>query len=172
MKTSSSSHRQINRHTAFDVANYFLYRSGIDNRIITNKKLQKLVYYAQAWNLALNKKPLFHEKVEAWIHGPTVPELYRKYKINGYAPISPLPRDNSSIFSNSQLRALNLVWETYSDLDTEFLEALTHAEEPWRQARQGFDNNQICTNEIPQDTMRKYYTQRKNEWTKRTKGAV
>lgn len=66
------------------VAKYFL--SKVEEDIgdgISNLKLQKLVYYAQAYHLAMYGEPLFGERVEAWEHGPVVPELYREYKIYG-----------------------------------------------------------------------------------------
>ena len=46
---------------------------------ITNLKLQKLVYYSQAWFLGIYQKPLFSDKIEAWVHGPVVPALCRPY---------------------------------------------------------------------------------------------
>ena len=52
-----------------------------------NLKLQKLVYYAQAWHLALRDVPLFEEDFEAWVHGPVIPALYQEYKKFGWRPI-------------------------------------------------------------------------------------
>jgi len=43
-------------------------------------KLQKLVYYSQAWALVWDEEPLFTERVEAWANGPVVPDLYREHK--------------------------------------------------------------------------------------------
>ena len=59
---------------------FFIVRSNESSRPLTNKKLQKLIYYAQAWNMAFNGEPIFEEKIEAWIHGPVVPEVYNEYK--------------------------------------------------------------------------------------------
>ncbi|OQY42717.1 MAG: hypothetical protein B6240_13665 [Desulfobacteraceae bacterium 4572_87] len=47
--------------------------------LISNLKLQKLVYYAQGFYLALYDEPLFNEPIEAWTHGPVIRELYRSY---------------------------------------------------------------------------------------------
>ena len=58
--------------SAFDVAAYILENQGE----MTTLKLQKLVYYAQAWSLSLDKTPLFDEKIEAWPNGPVVKDLY------------------------------------------------------------------------------------------------
>jgi uncharacterized phage-associated protein len=66
--------------SCYDVAQYFLAKAGEDaGDLISNLKLQKLVYYAQGFALVLLKKPLFPQCIEAWIHGPVVPALYHAY---------------------------------------------------------------------------------------------
>ena len=66
----------------FDVAAYVLQQKGP----MTTWKLQKLVYYCQAWSLVREDEELFPEEIEAWANGPVVPLLYAKhrseYKIN------------------------------------------------------------------------------------------
>ena len=77
--------------TCFDVADYFLAQCDEDSGdIISNLKLQKLVYYAQGFSLAFFGEALFSEPIEAWMHGPVVPALYRKYSHygNGALPAS------------------------------------------------------------------------------------
>ena len=70
--------------TCFDVADYFLSKTDEEaGDVISNLKLQKLVYYAQGFTLAVTGKPLFNEEIEAWQHGPVVPDLYHKYKDHG-----------------------------------------------------------------------------------------
>ena len=67
--------------TCHDVANYFLALVDEDaGDTISNMKLQKLVYYAQGFYLALYGKPLFPERIEAWDQGPVIPELYRRFE--------------------------------------------------------------------------------------------
>ncbi len=70
------------------IADYFIGLSNETGSLITNLKLQKLVYYAQAWSLALNNKELFPEDFEAWVHGPVLVKLYNKYRSNKWNPIS------------------------------------------------------------------------------------
>ena len=60
----------------FDVAKYVLKRLGP----ITTMKLEKEVYYCQAWSLGWDEKPLFHEDFQAWANGPVCPELFHKHK--------------------------------------------------------------------------------------------
>jgi uncharacterized phage-associated protein len=68
--------------TIYTISDFFL-----SKRALTPKKLQKLVYYAYAWFIALNNQSaeeiesvLFEEAPEAWVHGPVFPSLYAKYK--------------------------------------------------------------------------------------------
>lgn len=69
------------KHTANDVAKWFLSRVDRDSGdSITHLKLQKLVYYAQAWNLAHFGEPLFDEELKAWTHGPVAPSVWHEYK--------------------------------------------------------------------------------------------
>jgi uncharacterized phage-associated protein len=61
------------RYSAFDIAQYFLWKAQESNQeLLSNMKLQKLVYYAQGLHLALNDAPLFKGKIEAWTYGPVV----------------------------------------------------------------------------------------------------
>lgn len=70
-----------------DIAKYFIYISHKEKRPVSNQKLQKLLYYAQAWYLVEYGKKLYEDDIEAWVHGPTIPSVYRKYKKHGSYPI-------------------------------------------------------------------------------------
>ncbi len=78
--------------TVFNVASYFLAVQDVEEGDITNLKLQKLCSYAQAVCLMLLDRPLFNEYIQAWKHGPVIPELYEKYKSLGKTI---LPTDNA-----------------------------------------------------------------------------
>jgi uncharacterized phage-associated protein len=118
-------------HDALDVAAWFL--NEIDRKAgdsITNLKLQKLVYYAQAWTVALLNRPLFGEDVEAWAHGPVVDPVYQEYKGFQYGT---LPRSRRrSEFAPQELVVLQDVLAIYGEHSAKFLKKLTHEEEPWR----------------------------------------
>src|ERR1700735_3635265 len=73
--------------TPAQVADYLLATSRQRGEPLSNLKLQKLIYYAQAWHLALYNKPLFNEDFEAWIHGPVLPSQYHRFKDNSWQPI-------------------------------------------------------------------------------------
>lgn len=143
---------------AIDIANYFIYLSNKENKPITNKKLQKLVFYAQAWSLVLNNKKLFNETIEAWVHGPAIRILYGKYKEFGFNPIQEEINDDViSCISRETKKFLNDVWRVYGNLDPEYLEMLTHSERPWQKAREGLQSCESSTNEITPKEMKKYY---------------
>ena len=79
----------------------------MDDSDISNLKLQKLIYYAQAFHLAIYELPFFDEDFEAWTHGPVCPEIYHKYKHYKSSPI-PLTSDfNPELFNPDQLELLN-----------------------------------------------------------------
>ena len=80
-------------YTALEIAVWFL--GAIDRKAgdgITHLKLQKLVYYAQAWSLALLNRPLFDEEVEAWAHGPVVESIFQRFKQSGWENLPRLAR--------------------------------------------------------------------------------
>ena len=101
----------MNEVSVFDIADFFLSKDSL-----TPKKLQKLVYYAYAWFIALNNENedeitnvLFNEQPEAWIHGPVFPSLYDRYKGYNWNEIEKKEIDSSKL--NKDLKAfLNDAW--------------------------------------------------------------
>ena len=62
------------------VAQFFIQQADVESGdMMTHLRLQKLVYYSQAWHLVLQKKKLFRDRIEAWAHGPVIPNLYSIY---------------------------------------------------------------------------------------------
>ena len=119
--------------TCFDIAHYFLAQTDEDaGDTISNLKLQKLVYYAQGFYLALYNKPLFNEEIEAWTHGPVIPALYRVYKKYAANPI-PVPTDlDFDVYSKEVKELLDEVFLVYGQYSGWKLRALTHEEPTWR----------------------------------------
>jgi uncharacterized phage-associated protein len=143
-------------HSALDVAAWFL--NEIDRKAgdsLTNLKLQKLVYYAQAWSVALLNRPLFDEAVEAWAHGPVVESVYQEYKEFGFGV---LPRSRRRPrFAPQELTILEDVLAVYGEHSAKFLENLTHEEEPWRAAWGDRAPTSRSRHRIPVSGMRRYY---------------
>lgn len=124
---------------------------------ITNLKLQKLLYYAQAWNLAFTGKPLFIESVEAWVHGPVVPTVFRRFRDYRWRTInSPVVQCED----DSVRKLAAAVLDAYGKFDATQLERLTHHESPWREARHGLDPDESSRAIIPHSAMRDYYGKR------------
>lgn len=138
----------------FEVAEWFLCKKSF-----THKQLQKLCYYAQAWHLALLKEPLFAEEFQAWIHGPVSPILYHAYSQYGWQKIN-RRKEKPPQFPEETLGVLRAVYRTYSKFDGEKLEALTHSETPWQEARAGLKPYESCENVISCQSMENYYAEK------------
>lgn len=136
------------------VAKFFL--SKVDEDAgdgISNLKLQKLVYYAQAFHLAMYDEPLFAEQIEAWEHGPVVPELYRQYKEHGSGNI-PDPDDfDPAEYDARSTDLLNEVYDVFGQYSAWKLRNMTHQERPWVEAFEDGARSRI----IPEATMREFY---------------
>lgn len=78
---------------------------------------------------------LFEDKFCAWAHGPVVPSIYHKYKGYGYDTIDTVHLENDNIFTEDAIKIIEMIWDVYGKYDGKFLEALTHAEHPWREVR-------------------------------------
>lgn len=147
--------------SALAVAEYFLNKANSEKKSITNKKLQKLVYYAQAWSLVLTGKRLFSDKIEAWVHGPAVKSLYVVYKKFGFSAINKvadaeviktIPKKSKDMLDN--------IWSVYGKFDANYLEMLTHSETPWRDARMGLSGAENSDREISLDSMKVFYSEK------------
>lgn len=147
--------------SAMQVAQYFIDRANKSpdkaHRHITNKKLQKLVYYAQVWSIVLNKEKLFSERIEAWVHGPAIPVLYRKFRSFESNPISLDTSDVQFSFTKKQAELLDSVWSVYGKYNASYLEELTHSELPWQEARKDLPASQASNNIIDLDLAKKFY---------------
>jgi uncharacterized phage-associated protein len=149
--------------TANTVANYFLALAQDCEELITNLKLNKLVYYTQAWYLALHYQPIFGDEIEAWVHGPVIPTVYDAYKQFRWAPIIIDQLDIEQIkqqFNPEHLELLNDIEEVYLPETARALEQLTHSEDPWIQARGDLAPWESSHNIITHESMRAYYARK------------
>ena len=140
------------KYSVFEIANWFLSKESM-----THKKIQKLCYYAQAWCYTLKDYKLMDTNFEAWIHGPVSPVLYDKFKVFGFNSIRLAGEYNGRIESQDQ-ELLESVWETYGDHTGNALEALSHSEPPWIEARAGYSVEERCNVPISVEAMKKYYS--------------
>jgi len=132
--------------TAIDVAAYILTKHGPT----TAMKLQKLVYYSQAWSLVWTGKPLFAEPLEAWDGGPISRSLFAKHR--GMRTVPPTALVGAPL-SPEQASTVDAVFAAYGHFDGDDLSERTHAERPWLFARDGVPAKKV----IEHDAMRAYY---------------
>jgi uncharacterized phage-associated protein len=144
----------------FDIAEYFIKLANETGSFISNLKLQKLVYYAQAWHLALNGEPLFPEDFEAWVHGPVIPQLYQKYQKFGWHPIEQEVNPDLPI---TVQEFLDEVAQEYLACDAYELEQMIHIETPWRFARGDLPPDTPSTSVIRQEWIKEYFAKRAEE---------
>ena len=159
VQTNPSKSRAVST-TAQQVAEYFLLLVDQEaGDLMTNLRLQKLLYYAQAWHLAILGRPLFNDDFEAWVHGPVIPSLYSMYRIHGWSAI---PAPDSTDFSPSEESrgVIKEVWGTYSQYSAKRLEEISHGEAPWQHAREGYGPADRCNVVICKEDIRQYYAAR------------
>jgi len=137
--------------SAHDVAAYIAEKRGE----MSAMKLQKLVYYSQAWHLVWEEKRLFPDRIEAWANGPVVPSLYREHR--GEFKVKDWPRGDSSKLSEEQAESVDAVLEFYGPETAHFLSELTHSEAPWRDAREGLTPSARSSREITPAAMAEFY---------------
>ena len=151
---------------SIQLAKYFVAMLGP----MPHLKLQKLVFYAQAWHLAIFDEPLIDDDFQAWAHGPVSRKVWDKFK----TPESPVlgvikldaaaVRSTKSTFQASvtpeQKDLLDDVIKEYGPHSAYHLECLTHAERPWRDMRQGLDPAAKSTAVITKSAIKTYYRSR------------
>ena len=137
-------------------ANYIISRS----LEITPLALQKLLYFSQAFHKIFMGSFIFEEDCEAWVHGPVYRDIYFKYKDHGYNPIE----DRNTRFecfdlSESEREVTDAVISYFGCYSGKILEAMTHMELPWREARSGLGENEGSERIIQKDRIENYFNQ-------------
>ena len=139
----------------FDVAKYILHHAGK----MTTMKLEKLMYYSQAWSLAWDEgTPLFDDDFEAWANGPVCPELFSTHQGQYELPVEYYDaKGNTDNLTKDQRDTIDTVLKAYGDKSAQWLSNLTHKELPWREARQGIPAGMRCDHIIAKDSIQEYY---------------
>jgi uncharacterized phage-associated protein len=129
--------------------------------------LQKLVFYAHGWSLALTGEPLIFNRIEAWDYGPVIPDLYQVFKKYGNeAIIAPAqewvfrdrkiflttptvegsPQDSERV---SAQKIIERVWQLYGRFTAVRLSNATHAPgTPWEKVYKSGQRNILIPNPI------------------------
>lgn len=135
---------------ALDVAEYILRKLGPT----PGMKLQKLVYYCQAWSLVWEERPIHEDRTEAWVSGPVIPCLFYvhrdEYKVTTV-------RGDASRLSPEDVETVDAVVGYYGDKSSQWLTDVTHQEDPWRMARKPLAPGERGSEEITYASMAEYY---------------
>ncbi|MEU8898001.1 Panacea domain-containing protein [Nocardia sp. NPDC048505] len=140
--------------TALDVAGYVYRQRGW----VDAWKLEKLIYFAQAWHLAWDGRPLFADRFQAWPDGPVQPTVYQ---VNKYGRShwfdTELPGADPDSLDPASRAIVDAVLEHYAPLAKETLVELSH-EMPWQQARGDLPSCERCDTELSESDMKRWYT--------------
>lgn len=138
--------------TVLDVAKYILEHLGP----MSAMKLQKLVYYSQAWSLVWDDRPLFNDPIQAWANGPVSPRLYAVHRGQFEVTDQAMPGDSSHLDAAGR-ETVDSVLKFYGDKSAQWLSDLTHNERPWSEARGGLAPGDRGAREITRASMAEYY---------------
>lgn len=139
--------------TAYDVACYLSALNDTNMNtgdVLTNLKLQKLVYYVQGYYLAIKGTALFKDSIYAWQYGPVVPTLYNKLKkfINMEVKVKS-DKALDTLFNSEQKQLMEEVFKQYAQFSAWKLRDMTHQESPWKDTE--------LQKEITPDKMEKFF---------------
>jgi uncharacterized phage-associated protein len=143
--------------TVDDVAAAILTRTGS----ITTMKLQKLVFYCQAWHLAVTGNPLFPERIEAWARGPVVPHLHNRHR--GLFEVSAWPAGRAENLDQDAIRTVEWTVQKYGGFSAEALSRMSHQELPWIVARGPLPEGERGATEISHDQLRAFYSRQRSD---------
>lgn len=159
-------------YSAKAVANYFLDLAGKAGKSISPMKIQKLVYMAHGWHMALaDGKPLIDEQVAAWRYGPVIPSLYDEFKQFGNEPITKLATDAALVGTKFSLITpsitddiikglLTKIWEVYGGFTAIQLSNMTHQPDtPWYQTWHVDGGHAVMGTDIPIERIQEHFSQ-------------
>ena len=142
-------------YPAAAIANAFIDMAFEQGFFLTNLKLQKMVYFAHGWHLALTDQPLIVEEIQSWQYGPVVQLLYNDLRQYGANPVTEKIRTTVEVIQDSEIwNFLHTIYEKYSVFSPYQLIAMTHEPgSPWNQFGAGQNDFEV----IPNDAIKIYF---------------
>lgn len=162
------------------ITNYLLGLAEADCVAVSPMKLQKLLYYAHGWHLALTDAPLLDEAVQAWQYGPVIQSVYHEFKKYGASSIPSGVRMETGEFTDTgfKLRIPELdqsspqtadaraiifkVWNVYKGFGASQLSTMTHQPgSPWAETYEGSTAKRGLS--IPDEKIKKHFKNLKDK---------
>ncbi|MFT4073223.1 MAG: DUF4065 domain-containing protein [Dysgonamonadaceae bacterium] len=151
-----------------DIADYIILKVKAEDGFasLINLKLQKLLYYIQAWSYGINNQPLFDGEFQAWIHGPVNKAIYDRFNATKYLyseiDLSDVINNNVTL-DNTDAEFVDFILENYLKYSGAELEKLSHSELPWKNTRDSLGPNDRCEKKISPQLMTEYYAKKWKE---------
>lgn len=153
-------------YNVLEVSRHIINYCNDNNYVISNLKLQKILYFVQAYYLiSFNGEKCFNEKIEAWEFGPVIPEAYHEFKQYGSGNIPSIKSyidfdDIDDIWSMKRVpfkdnvirqddkKLIDSVVDQFANYSATSLVTLTHKQDPWVKAYKPHKNREITTDDI------------------------
>lgn len=156
-----------------DIARYTVLRLLQNGNSISHLKLQKMLYYIQAWYMVyFDKEKIFEEAPEAWVNGPVYKTIYEIYKNKGIyeqlnyedasTTLESIMNDLENLhekinIDNNKWDFFEAIFKHYGTMSHDKLVFLTHSQRPWNEARKGLEPFEYSEKKIDLDSMYEYY---------------
>jgi uncharacterized phage-associated protein len=147
-----------------DVVDYIIGQFADEDGSLSILKLQKLLYYIQAWHLAFGRGPLFAGRFQAWVHGPVNRQVYDRFK-DTHSLFATVSRESirkgfdASVLPSEVRDHIDEILEAYGQFSGVQLENMTHEEAPWLEARGSLKSFERCEADLSEKTMQEFYAQ-------------
>lgn len=138
----------------FDIARFILSKTGE----ISAMKLQKLLYYCQAWSMVWDEEKLFDADFQAWANGPVLPSVYDKHRGLFKVGENEFKNGDVSKLTEEQIDTIEKVLDVYGSKTAQWLSNLTHEEAPWIDARKGLSPSDRSNNHITKGEIHSFYS--------------
>ena len=145
-------------YSATLIARYIISRQSECNRSVSNLRLQKLLYFVQAYFFLSLDEPCFKNRIEAWDFGPVVPEVYHKYKRFGSMIIQENEKCSIEDIDEEDCQKIDEMLDACADKTTRELVNITHEQKPWKRAYKN-----LFSNEITQESIRDMFAEMRQQ---------
>lgn len=147
------------RYTAPQLAAYLLNKvNHAAGETINQMKLGALLYYAEAWSLAVFDRELIDEELQAWDHGPVFPSLWARLSSKGWNSLGADELADCAIQLDDDTRGLlDDVWQAYGEFSQAELGKMIKQDDPWKTARRGLPAWDLAKRPMNKAAMAQFY---------------